>query len=76
MSNEVLIRAENVGKKFCRNLKKSLFYGVQDVSYDLLGKDRSHAPLRKQDFRANQDISFELRREECLGLIGHNRKLA
>lgn len=35
-----LIRAENVGKKFCRNLKKSLIYGVQDVSYDLLGKNR------------------------------------
>lgn len=72
MSDEILIKAENVGKKFCRNLKKSLIYGVQDVSYDLLGKNRSEAGLRKDEFWANQGISFELKRGECLGLIGHN----
>jgi lipopolysaccharide transport system ATP-binding protein len=72
MSDEILIRAENVGKKFCRNLKKSLMYGAQDIGYDLLGKDRSHAGLRKDEFWANEGISFELRRGECLGLIGKN----
>ena len=72
MSDEILIRAQNVGKKFCRNLKKSLIYGVQDVGYDLLGKDRSHAGLRKAEFWANEGISFELKRGECLGLIGKN----
>lgn len=61
MSNEVLIRADNVGKKFCRNLKKSLIYGVQDVSYDLLGRNRSEAGLRKDELWANQGISFELK---------------
>jgi len=72
MSDEVLIRADNVGKKFCRSLKKSLIYGVQDVGFDILGMDRSHAELREGEFWANQDISFELKRGECLGLIGHN----
>lgn len=72
MSDEILIKAENVGKKFCRSLKKSLFYGVQDVGYDLLGVDRSQSDLRKGEFWANQGISFELRRGECLGLIGRN----
>jgi len=72
MSNDILIKAEKVGKKFCRSLKKSLFYGVQDVGYDLLGMDRSDAPLRKQEFWANKNISFELKRGECLGLVGGN----
>jgi lipopolysaccharide transport system ATP-binding protein len=72
MSDEILIRAENVGKKFCRNLKKSLMYGVQDVGFDLLGKDRSHAGLRKDEFWANEGITFELKRGECIGLIGKN----
>lgn len=70
--DEVLIRAENVGKKFCRSLKKSLIYGVQDVGYDLMGVNRSESGLRKGEFWANQGISFELRRGECLGLIGKN----
>lgn len=71
-SEEVLIQAENVGKKFCRSLKKSLLYGAQDATFDLLGVDRSSAPLRKHEFWANEGISFELRRGECLGLIGRN----
>lgn len=72
MNDDILIKVENVGKKFCRSLKKSLLYGVQDVGFDLMGRDRSRAPLRKQEFWANQEISFELRRGECLRLIGRN----
>ncbi|HAY79714.1 MAG TPA: hypothetical protein DCY79_07905 [Planctomycetaceae bacterium] len=69
--SEVLIRAENVGKKFCRDLKKSLWYGVKDSANDLLRR-KSQPTLRKDEFWANDDISFELKRGECLGLIGRN----
>ena len=72
MKDDILIKAEGVGKKFCRSLKKSLFYGIQDVGYDILGLNRSQSELRKEEFWANKDISFELRRGECLGLIGKN----
>jgi hypothetical protein len=36
MSNEVLVRVEGVSKKFCRSLKKSLWYGVCDIAGELL----------------------------------------
>ena len=151
--DEVLVRVEGVSKKFCRSLKKSLWYGVCDIAGELLpgrkrqsqrselttdgsdgrgygiagenqradsgefleghsqaglqmdskklasiraanassgsaensssvliseicGQKNSDAPdgagLRSGEFWAVKDVSFELRRGECLGLIGHN----
>lgn len=72
MNNEVLIKAENVSKKFCRDFKRSLWYGMKDIGRSLLGQDHSEDELRKDEFWAVKDISFEVRRGECLGLIGHN----
>jgi lipopolysaccharide transport system ATP-binding protein len=140
-NDEVLVRVEGVSKKFCRSLKKSLWYGVCDIAGELLpvGKRRgardegrevsdrsaqdssrsthdtglstsaasscdarlldsgrstaaasqaldasspaldsglspldSAEGLRPGEFFAVKDVSFELRRGECLGLIGHN----
>ena len=69
---EVLVKVDNASKRFCRDLKRSLVYGMQDIASDLLGRDRSECALRKGEFLANDGISFELRRGECIGLIGHN----
>ena len=69
--SEVLVSCEGISKKFCRNLKKSLWYGVKDgVSEIITGK--SSDELRKEEFWALKDVSFELRRGECLGLLGRN----
>ena len=71
---EVLIRVNKVSKKFCRDFKKSLWYGLRDTAADILHPKHSSedSKLRPSEFWANQKISFEVKRGECLGLIGHN----
>lgn len=71
MTNEVLVKVENLSKKFCKDLKTSLWYGVKDLASGLSG-NRNNRELRPKEFWAVKDISFELRRGECLGFIGHN----
>ena len=68
---EILIKAEGVSKKFAKDLKKSLYYGVLDLVNGVTGKEQVR-DLRKDEFWAVRDLSFEVRRGECLGLIGHN----
>ena len=72
MTEDVLIRMEGVSRRFCHSLKRSLWYGVQDTFYDLLGRDISTQKLRHNEFWAVDDVSFELKRGECLGLVGRN----
>lgn len=69
--NEVLVEAEGVSKKFCKDLKTSLWYGVKDL-WSNVGGNKQERQLRPKEFWAVKDISFQLRRGECIGLIGHN----
>ena len=72
MSREdVIIKVDGLSKKFCKDLKKSLWYGVKDIFRSTFNR-RKTDELRKDEFWATKDVSFELKRGECIGLVGHN----
>ncbi|MCE2693097.1 MAG: ABC transporter ATP-binding protein [Verrucomicrobiaceae bacterium] len=80
--DEILVRCQHLGKRFCRDLKRSLYYGVQDIVNDFVGRQPVGTPkgaepgtkpdLRPQEFWAVEDVSFDVRRGQCLGLVGQN----
>jgi len=68
---QLSISAIKLSKKFCKNLKRSLWYGYQDIVGSILGRT-TKTELRKDEFWALSDLNFSLKKGECLGLIGHN----
>lgn len=72
MRSDILIRAEEVSKKFASKLKTSMKYGISDIARDFIGIPSHSGTLRPNEFWSVQDVSFEVRCGECLGLIGPN----
>ncbi len=73
MSEKPLVKVEHVSKKFCRNLRRSLWYGLKDLGGELTAQNgEGRLQLRPDEFLAVDDVSFELHRGECLGLVGAN----
>jgi lipopolysaccharide transport system ATP-binding protein len=67
-----IIRASEVRKKYCRDLRRSLWYGVSDVLGAFSPRRFRREVLREHEFWAVDNFSFELRRGDCLGLLGRN----
>ena len=72
MNNEIAIKVENVYKKYCKYLKKSMLYGIKDIGRNMFGFSSHSEKLRSGEFWANKNISFELKKGESLGIIGPN----
>ena len=72
MVNDVILRAEGLSKKFCRNLRRSMYYGSIDVVRSMFGFAPKANLLRPGEFWAVDDVSFELNRGSSLGILGVN----
>ena len=72
MTGGCLVKVDNLSKKFCKQIKASLRYGINDVLSDLTLVSQNRNILRENEFWAIEGLSFELHRGECLGLVGRN----
>ncbi len=68
----VIVDVEQVSKKYCRSLKRSMLYGVYDIGRNVVGLSSGSGSLRKDEFWAVNDVSFRLAKGETLGVIGRN----
>ena len=67
-----LIKVEHVRKKYCRDLRKSLWYALGDVLGALTLRPQNSNQLRDAEFWAVDDVSFTVNRGDSLGLLGRN----
>ena len=64
MNDKVAIKVENVSKKYCKSLKRSMLYGVKDIGKNILGMSSHSEDLRKEEFWALDDVSFKVKKGE------------
>ena len=67
-----MLEVRNVWKRFSRDLKMSLLYGVVDIQKEVFGQGQRAEHLRTKEFWALQNIDFELSAGSSLGLVGLN----
>lgn len=72
MMNDTVIRVENVSKKYCKELKHTMRYGIQDIAKNAIGLSSRSERLRDGEFWALNDVSFEVKKGESIGIIGAN----
>lgn len=72
MDEQIVIKVENLSKKFTTSIRRSMLYGTMDMFRDMLGISYDSSQLRKGEFWALKDISFELKKKESLGIVGIN----
>jgi len=72
LSSRPILEVDHVSKVYCRNLQRSMRYGLWDLLGEAVGKQRDRSELRPGEFLALKDVSFALKEGECLALLGAN----
>lgn len=72
MNTKHIISFTDVSKKFCRILKKQMWYGTRDIIKNIVNIPQDSNRLKKDEFWAVKNVSFNVLRGEALGFIGHN----
>lgn len=70
--NELILEADDVSVKYCKDLKRSLWFGATDIARELSGRAPPALGLREAEMWALQHANIRLRRGECLGVVGAN----
>jgi homopolymeric O-antigen transport system ATP-binding protein len=66
-----ILSVRGVSKKFAKQLRRSLAYGLRDMAHELVPSPRAGA-LRPGEFWAVDDVSFDVRPGESVAIVGHN----
>ncbi len=70
--DDLRIQIKHLSKKFCRNLKRSYVYGLQDIAKEVSGLSRHSRTLRHGEFWALQDINLTIKQGQSVGMVGVN----
>ena len=71
-NDDLILEADDVSVKYCKDLKKSLWFGATDIARELSGRAPPPLALRESEMWALRHANIRLRRGECLGVVGAN----
>ncbi|MGA7075824.1 MAG: ABC transporter ATP-binding protein, partial [Halobacteriota archaeon] len=69
---DVEVSLSHVSKKYCKSLRRSMGYGIRDICRNTFNMSSHSNLLRKDEFWAVKDVSFDIKQGEALGMIGAN----
>ncbi|NJM56011.1 MAG: ATP-binding cassette domain-containing protein [Verrucomicrobiae bacterium] len=67
-----MLSIEGLSKRFCRDLHRSLWYGLNDIAREVTATRDDVSSLRPGEFWALNDVSFDVLRGQCVGIVGSN----
>lgn len=72
MAEQLILSVRDVHKKFSRDIKYNLYYGIQDLFSTAFGLKRDYMQLRAKEFWTLTAINLDLYSGEILAIIGAN----
>lgn len=72
MSGAPVLSVSHLSKTYCKDLRRSLRYGLADMLREVVGPLGRRAGLRRGEFLALDDVSLNVGPGEALAVLGHN----